>query len=422
MTKKKELELYIHIPFCVKKCDYCDFLSFPAGEETQRKYLMNLLREIQCWGAKAEEYEVATIFLGGGTPSYINPEWIKRILDTIHDNFYVSRDVEVSMECNPGTLTKEKLDIYHDAGVNRISIGLQSADNKELKVLGRIHTWEQFLDSYYAALDAGFENINIDLISGLPGQKVSDFKRTLDKVLELRPNHLSVYSLIVEEGTPFYERYEADMILREKGIVPKFLPSEDEEYRIYKLTQRMLREHGYEQYEISNYSIPGKSCRHNIGYWTGVEYIGMGLGASSCFDGKRFSITEDLNTYNAIIPDLYHVAPLRKKKLGHMLQQNRIEREQTAEDKWKDLLVDVEEVTVQSAMEEFMFLGLRMVKGVSPVEFETRFGKTIDSVYGSVIDDLIAKGLMMRTGGRLQLTERGLDLGNYCMAKFLLGD
>ena len=285
---KKELELYIHIPFCVRKCAYCDFRSAPAGREVQAQYVDRLLEEIQKAAPLAEDYEVVSAFFGGGTPSILPKEEIGRVMELLHRQFDWKADAEVTIEANPGTVDGRKLDAYRSFGINRISFGLQSADNEELQKLGRIHTWEQFLESYEAARTAGFTNINVDLMSALPGQTRKSWQETLQKVLVLNPEHISAYSLIIEEGTPFYEKY-ADH--------PELLPPEDEERQMYYDTKRILAEQGYERYEISNYARKGYACRHNLGYWSRRDYKGFGLGASSLLNSVRSTVQEDLTEY-----------------------------------------------------------------------------------------------------------------------------
>ena len=249
------MELYVHIPFCVKKCAYCDFLSFPQGEEIQRRYVEKLMEEIRTVSAGFHDTPVSSVFVGGGTPSVLKARWMKELFDCLRASFHIEETAEISMEANPGTVDREKLRIYREAGINRLSFGLQSADNRELKALGRIHTWEEFLDSFHQARIAGFTNINVDLMSALPGQTVDSWRKTLEKVLELKPEHISAYSLIIEEGTPFYEKYEDH---------PELLPPEEEERQMYHDTKRILHEHGYERYEISNYARAGYACRHNL--------------------------------------------------------------------------------------------------------------------------------------------------------------
>ena len=277
---KKTLELYIHVPFCVKKCDYCDFLSGPAGKERQREYFQALEREIAAVPDFSDR-EITTVFIGGGTPSVPDPSLVGEMLDQIRNKFFVAPDAEITIEANPGTLYKEKLQIYLEHGINRLSLGLQSPQNRELKILGRIHTWEEFQESFFMARDAGFSNINIDLMSAIPEQTYADWEKNLRTVAGLSPEHISAYSLIIEEGTPFGERKLK-------------LPDEDTEYRMYENTAGILEEYGFHQYEISNYAKGGRECRHNKGYWQRIDYLGLGLGASSLLDHMRFSNTADI--------------------------------------------------------------------------------------------------------------------------------
>ena len=293
----KYMQLYVHIPFCVRKCSYCDFLSFSCDERTQIEYADALIREIRFYGPHCKDYVVNTIYIGGGTPSWLNEDKLVEIMNTIYENFQVSQDAEISMECNPGTVTAGKLRKYRMAGINRLSIGLQSADNEELQILGRIHTFEQFVKTYELAKEAGFANINVDLISGIPYQTTEKFLKTLQKVVWLKPNHISAYSLIIEKGTPFYEAYKFDAVRQEAGMPTEVLPNEDEVYRIYKLTQDYLQRAGYLQYEISNFAQPGFECEHNIGYWTRRNYLGLGLGAASLMENVRYTNTTDLYGY-----------------------------------------------------------------------------------------------------------------------------
>lgn len=382
----KSLELYVHIPFCVRKCEYCDFLSAPTGADTQQEYVRNLLLEIEQKGVRCTDYEVTTIFFGGGTPSILKAGWIADILDAIHRNFKVRKDAEITIECNPGTLTFEKLSIYKSAGINRISVGLQSASDAELRELGRVHTYEDFLKSYDLIRKKGFSNVNIDLMAALPGQTLKSYEQTLRRVLALKPEHISAYSLIIEEGTPFYEKYEADELLREKGEKPQMLPSEETERLMYERTKELLLAHGYERYEISNYARRGYACRHNIGYWRRENYLGFGLGSASLLENERFHNTTDLTDY-----------------LGGDY-----------------LAYEQEKLDKKSQMEEFMFLGLRMTDGISTECFRQTFGLTVELVYGPVLEQQIADQLLRKEDGRIFLTERGLDVSNYVMAQFLL--
>ena len=359
-----KLELYIHIPFCIRKCAYCDFLSFPAGEKDRQSYVEALLDEI--YGAK-EKGDAATVFFGGGTPSILPGKEIGRIMDAVRAKYSVPEDAEITLEANPGTLNRKKLEDWKKAGINRLSLGLQSAENAELKALGRIHTWETFLESYRMAREAGFENINIDLMSALPGQSAYTWRKTLQKVTELKPEHISAYSLIVEEGTPFYERYAG-----QSGL----LPSEDEERQMYYDTKELLEAAGYERYEISNYAKPGYACRHNMGYWERTDYKGFGLGAASLLENVRYANQRSLSEY---------------------LKGN------TAD--------TAEALTPQAVREEYFFLGLRMMKGVDPGAYEAH--------YGPLLQKLQEQKLLQRKAGRVCLTDRGIDVSNYVLAQFL---
>lgn len=385
----KELELYLHIPFCVRKCDYCDFLSMPANEELRRHYVDCLMEEIKQKAALCREYQVTSVFFGGGTPSILPGVQIWELMEALRRNFKIYEDAEITVECNPGTLTRQKLIYYKMAGVNRLSIGLQSANNQELQRLGRIHTYEEFLDSFGQARAMGFKNINVDLMSALPGQKQEDWINTLNKVLAVRPEHISAYSLMVEEGTPFYERYGEDERRREQGEPPLYLPSEEMEREMYLSTQELLRNKGYVRYEISNYAFPGRECRHNIGYWKLTPYLGLGLGSSSFLEEVRFSNTKDLNTY--------------------------LSGENFSQEDCAYVFLDK-----RQRMEEFMFLGLRMMEGISRSVFQQMFGIKLEAVYGNVLEQLQQQGLLKQQEGRVALTEAGISVSNYVLSEFLL--
>lgn len=385
----KELELYLHIPFCVRKCDYCDFLSMPANEELRRHYVDCLMEEIKQKAALCHEYQVISVFFGGGTPSILPGVQIWELMEVLRSCFQICEDAEVTVECNPGTLTRQKLIYYKMAGVNRLSIGLQSANNQELQRLGRIHTYEEFLDSFGQARAMGFKNINVDLMSALPGQKQEDWINTLNKVLAVRPEHISAYSLMVEEGTPFYERYGEDERRREQGEPPLYLPSEEMEREMYLSTQELMRNKGYIRYEISNYAFPGRECRHNIGYWKLTPYLGLGLGSSSFLEEVRFSNTKDLKTY--------------------------LSGENFSQEDCAYVFLDK-----RQRMEEFMFLGLRMMEGISRSVFQQMFGIKLEAVYGNVLEQLQQQGLLKQQEGRVALTEAGISVSNYVLSEFLL--
>lgn len=406
MTKQKALELYIHIPFCVKKCNYCDFLSVPAGADVRRSYVDSLLEEIRRQGIFCRNDQVLSVFIGGGTPSLLAGVQILEIMEAVWESFPLKKDAEITLECNPGTLTGEKLSFYRSAGVNRLSLGLQSVDDRQLHRLGRIHTYKDFLESFDLARKKGFSNINVDLMSALPGQTPVDWAYTLKKVTELQPEHISAYSLIVEEGTPFYEQYGEDELRRERGEPPLVLPTEEDEREMYGMTREILESRGYFRYEISNYALPGRECRHNIGYWTLTPYLGLGLGSSSFLENVRFSNTKDLDAYLsggfANLPDI----------LSGAFEP---EGEQTD---WKEKL-DVSYLDKRQQMEEFMFLGLRMMEGISRDRFEETFGVTIESVYGHVLQKLWRQGLLRLQENRVSLTEPGIAVSNYVFCEFL---
>ncbi len=382
------MELYIHIPFCVKKCDYCDFLSFAADEQTQKSYVAALQKELAFYGAKYKDRRITTIFIGGGTPSWLKEDYMQAIMETVYHYFSVEQDAEITIECNPGTITEHKFEVYRRIGINRLSIGLQSVHNEELKILGRIHTFEQFLKTYDMARKHGFSNINIDLMSSLPGQTPEIFCDSLYQVLKLKPEHISAYSLIIEKGTPFYELYRFDAVKQAAGMQTESLPTEEEEYQTTKMTQHILKEAGYHWYEISNFAKPGYECRHNIGYWKRVDYLGVGLGASSLIDNVRYSNTRDLYTYLSVPADSLH---------------------ETAE-----------QITRNEQMEEFMFLGLRMRDGFYRDEFTQAFGIPIEAVYGDALNHLQQEELLLKREGRIYLTDKGMDLNNYVVAQFML--
>ena len=410
---EKKLELYIHIPFCVKKCDYCDFLSFPADSNTQIRYVHALLQEIRYYGNLLGDYHVPTIYIGGGTPSWLEENLIYTVLQQVASSFHVEADAEISIECNPGTVTAKKLNVYQSAGINRLSIGLQSTNNEELKALGRIHTYDQFLKTYELARNAGFENINIDLMSGLPYQTLDKFLESLQTVIRLKPEHISAYSLIIEKGTPFYERYKFDAVKQEAGIHTEILPDEDEVYRIYKATQDVLKQAGYRQYEISNFAQPGYACRHNIGYWTRENYLGLGLGASSLVENVRYTNTRQLYAYGEFCDHLREKSPAEFLKDGEHA---------VPEDLWIGSCVQEQAqiLTRKEQMEEFMFLGLRKMNGISKKEFSEYFGKSLEDIYGEPICKLESLKLLEQDDDRVWLTKRGIDVSNSVFVEFLL--
>lgn len=380
---KKELELYIHIPFCIKKCAYCDFLSEPGSEETIQSYVDALKKEIMSHQGTAQNYRVETVFFGGGTPSVLRGEQMREIFAALRETFDIAEDAEISMEANPGTVTAEKLQIYRSVGINRISFGLQSAKDEELKLLGRIHTYDEFLESYMLARQCGFDNINVDLISAIPGQSLESWEETLQKIIELQPEHISAYSLIIEEGTPFAEVY-GEGCPRENE-----LPGEAEERVIYRRTRELLAGAGYHRYEISNYAKDGKECKHNLGYWERKDYLGMGLGASSLLENTRFHNTQCMDIYLA------------------------------CSGKPEQIRCDVEILSETEQMEEFIFLGLRKMQGISVKEYKEYFGKTLQQCYGKNVRRMENEGMLAMDGEYLKLTEKGIDVSNYVFAEIL---
>lgn len=454
MKNKNELGIYIHIPFCVHKCIYCDFLSSPADVHTRKQYVRALINEIyltregKCANKliknvlqgdntsyedmeeqavngltsdyalydtvcmadyektimqedisgcvddiKSENWHIVTsIFIGGGTPSAIDAEDISDILDAVRNNYNVSDKAEITIECNPGTMDKKKAAIYRKAGINRISFGLQSTDNNELRMLGRIHTYEQFMESYKIAREAGFDNINIDLMSALPGQTMESFKAVLEKALSLGAEHISVYSLIVEEGTRLSDNIDS--------FPP--IPSDDEDRQMYYITKEMLSSYGYEQYEISNYAQKGYECKHNLKYWERCDYLGFGIGAASLYSGRRYTNISDIGRYMDVLAEITNA--LDKSYVNELLQ----------------IRTDMEELSKEDEMSEYMFLGLRKTKGIDITDFKEEFGTDIKDIFGEAIEDNIARGLLIHDGNCLYLSKRGIDISNTVMSDFIL--
>lgn len=373
---KDKISLYIHIPFCVRKCLYCDFPSFSGMESIFDDYVRMLCREIDETYSDYRGMEVKSIFVGGGTPSVLPPALLGRISDKIFSRFDVDSQAEITIETNPGTLDAKKLAEMKSMYFNRLSMGLQAWQDRLLKKLGRIHTADEFETNFLQARDAGFKNINVDLMFALPAQSLDDWQETLEKVMKLRPEHISAYSLIIEEGTPFFDMFD-------RGELKE--TDEDTDRKMYYLAKEMLSDKGYKQYEISNFAKEGFECYHNKVYWRTEEYQGFGLGAHSYADGVRFHNTYDMKEY------------LRGE--GFRL--------------------DKEFLSLQEKQEEFMFMGLRMNEGVSEAEFLRRFGESMDSVYGDEIKELISEELLVKKDGRLSLTDRGVDISNSVFEKFI---
>lgn len=383
----KRFGIYVHIPFCAKKCNYCDFYSLASGEDEKKAYIEALKREIREVSKNVnDEYRVYTIYFGGGTPSIIKAYYIKEILDEIRSGFKLYEDgffPEITIECNPKTVDMEKLLVYKEAGINRISLGLQSTNDDELRLLGRIHTYEDFLYSYDMVRKSGFTNVNIDLMSAIPNQKISTYERSLDELIKLNPEHISSYSLIIEEGTNFYQKYA------DNAPFVKDLPSEVEDRAMYELTLERLKEAGYKRYEISNYAKDGYCSRHNTSYWERVPYLGFGVGASSLFENERYDNLGNLKEYikNAGISDVRR---------------------------------NITKLSLRDEMSEFMFLGLRLIDGISKQAFTKIFTFTVDEIFGDVVKKHINNELLIDNGDFLKLSARGLDISNYVLSDFLL--
>lgn len=398
-VKKDGLSLYIHIPFCVKKCLYCDFLSFSASNSKKQGYVKALVNELAAWEEVLKEKLTGmdrlyfkTVFAGGGTPTCLEPSMLLEILQSVMK--YTDENTEFTIEANPGTITDSHISVFKETGINRVSLGLQSAQDRELKKLGRIHTYREFCNSYNKLQKAGFGNINIDIMAGIPGQDIPSYKDTLEKVAALAPAHISVYSLIVEPGTEFYK-------MQEQGGLD--IADEDTDRHMYNLAKEILGRNGYNRYEISNYSKKGMECLHNITYWTGGSYLGTGLGASSYINGTRFTGTMDFNKYTCIFKD----------RAGQGMAENQVQ---------KNIGTNYENLSVKNQMEEFMFLGLRLTQGISVNDFEKKFHTPYVSVYGKISRELEEKKLLRRENGRIFLTERGIDLSNYVLSEFLLSE
>lgn len=408
----KKMVIYIHIPFCIQKCHYCDFLSAPCDAGIRERYVECLIREIEYYGEwygmRGRNIPVTSIFFGGGTPSILESNQIQSIMDKLKTTYSIEENAEITMECNPGTVTEEKLSGYRVAGINRLSIGLQSANNAELKSIGRIHTYEQFLNSYDMARKCGFKNINVDLMSALPGQTLESYRNTIEKVLDVKPEHISAYSLILEEGTPLYERIEQ----LEEQKMPTGLPNEDTEREMYYMTERMLKDAGYERYEISNYARTGYECKHNTAYWRRDDYLGMGIGAASCIDDVRMKNITDIGAYM----DIYEKIDTRDDVLQKDVSERNIMEDNALDKDETDVLSD------EDKMEEFMFLGLRMMRGISKKEFERQFNVKYDMVYGAVTAKLIKEGLIEVSDDNdsLWLTPLGIDVSNMVLSQFIV--
>lgn len=387
----KNVGLYIHIPFCKKKCEYCDFKSYANKESLIDDYMKWVNYEIKEIGEGNKlDYEgklddlvkIKTIYIGGGTPSIIDSKYIVQILETVKNSFFIDSDAEITIEVNPGTIDEKKLEDYKKSGINRLSIGLQSTNNRILKEIGRIHTYNEFLDTYNMARKIGFNNINVDLMLGLPNQTIKDLNDSLDKVIELKPEHISVYSLIIEEGTPFFEK------LNENKIT---LPEDNIEREMYWLTKTKLEKAGYKHYEISNFAKSGFESKHNLSYWNQEEYIGVGVAAHSYTNNVRYSNIDSIEEY---------------------IDNFKEKREY-------DNLVFHEKQNRESKMQEFMMLGLRKIDGIHIQDFKLKFGENPIFIFRKELEKLVNEELIEIDGDIIKLTNRGLDLANLVWEEFV---
>lgn len=387
----KEIGLYVHIPFCKQKCYYCDFISHANKEQMVERYINCLKKEIIQYATENKimathelepEYRIKTIYVGGGTPSFIDEAYILSIVKTIKDYFKLKEDAEITIEVNPGTANKDKLEAFKSCGINRLSIGLQAVQDEMLKKIGRIHTYQDFLNTYEYARQVGFDNINVDLMIGLPDQTLENVKESVKTILNLKPEHISVYSLILEEGTKLNELIDAKQLE---------LISDDLEREMYWIVKETLEKHKYNQYEISNFAKSGFESKHNLDCWNQNEYLGVGVAASSFIDDKRYANTLEIEEYILNI-----------------------------ENNTPNLNLQLEEtLTDESKMDEYMMLGLRKIEGVNIAEFERKFVKNPIVKYSTILEKLNHEGLIEVNGNDIRLTNKGIDLANLVWEEFI---
>lgn len=375
-----KIGLYVHIPFCHSKCYYCDFLSF-ANNHLEGEYVEALIKELINYGKIIQGvHTIKSIFIGGGTPTVLSPFLLEKVCLAIEKSFKLEPDVEWTIEANPGTLTKGHVDVLKNSGVNRVSLGLQACQDTLLKSIGRIHTFKEWEQSVCDLIEGGINNINTDLMFTLPQQTLKDWEKSLKIVTSYPINHISAYSLIIEEGTKFERIYSKGQLI---------LPTEEEDRKMYELAKSYLKDKGYQHYEISNWAKCGKECKHNILYWKQESYIGVGLGAHSYFEGRRYSNEQQLKQY-----------------IAHQGDLSQIQKES-------------EQVTTQMSQEEFMFLGLRLLEGISLNEFKNKYGLTLEEVYGKQIKRWIKEKALVQNKDRLYLSDYGVDISNQIFASFL---
>ena len=378
--QKKALSIYIHIPFCKSKCSYCDFNSYAGMEELIPAYFSALKRNLAQYEVDFDKYIIKTVFLGGGTPSIVDADLIYDYIMNLRSSFEFDNEAEISIECNPGTLKPESLGTYKKAGINRISLGLQCWQNELLKKLGRIHTAEDFERTLTYVKDSGFTNFNADLIFGIPGQTMEEWKETLGRVVSLGIPHLSCYSLSIEEGTQFGEMHK-------RGELPE--PDDEIDRDMYHYTVNMLRDKGYKHYEISNFAKPGFECRHNLVYWRCGRYIGLGAGAHSYFNDSRYNNKVGIREYICAL------------STGRSPAEN------------------FETIDTNEQRAEYMIVGLRTEEGIDINDFKNRFGADVMTVYGTEINRLIERGLLVIDSSKISLSETGLDLANQVFVEFI---
>ncbi len=377
-SQNKSLGIYIHIPFCARKCAYCDFYSV-TNTDSMRDYTLALVSQIRSKKQVAKNRIVDTIYIGGGTPSLLPPVYLEKILETVYDVFNVSDDAEISMEANPGTLDGVKLAAYRAMGINRLSLGLQSADNTELEKLSRIHTREEFENSFMLARMEGFDNINIDLIYALPNQTKASLEATLDYVISMSPEHISFYGLKIEDNTPFGKDPE----------IKKALPDDDAQYEMYMESCKKLDDHGYIQYEISNFSKQNFACHHNIKYWTCSDYIGFGPAAYSFLGDTIYSYVRDVDRFISCVDD----------------EQALLESKET---------LDKAQIATQ-----YVMVGFRLRAGINTAEYARRFEENFDEKYGSKLERFLKDKFVIRTANGYRLSRRGMMISNYILSEIL---
>lgn len=381
---KNEIGIYIHIPFCMKKCFYCDFVSYANKEDMIEKYIKALEKEIKIKAEENKLLKINTIYIGGGTPSFIDSKHIVYIINAIKESFNVKENAEITIEVNPGTVTKNKLEDYIKCGINRISIGLQTTNNELLKQIGRIHTYEQFLETYNLIRMVGFNNINVDLMLALPNQTIKDLEDSLNKVIMLKPEHISVYSLILEEKTKLYDLVESGKLE---------LLDESIERNMYWKVKNILEQNGYKHYEISNFAKQGYESKHNLNCWNQEEYLGMGVAAHSYLNNKRYSNTENLEQY-----------------INKLLDEEGIKN---------DIVTVHEEQTLEDKQKEYMLLGLRKIEGVKISDFKNKFVQNPIYIFRKELDKLVKEDLIQVEDNNIKLTKKGLDLANLVFEEFV---